>query len=1854
MSLVLSSLKTTFFIAFTTLLLMVSNHAQADTDKAQVVLVLDGSGSMWGRIKGRPKISIAQDVIGGLMKNWDKDIELGLVFYGHRRRGDCKDIEVMLKPQRGNSARVQKLVKGIKPKGKTPISQSVLTAAKTLKYTKQRATVILVSDGQETCTKVDPCEMARELEKRGADFTTHVIGFDVNKKTAKQLECMARATGGMYRDAKSADKLQDALKDAVESVKREGYDSVIATLGRGQAPFTDPRLSWGVFARNEPRVELSSKVTNKLELHVEPGQYIVEARIDGHKKRAVVAIDPVQIRRHKVVLGLGKLRITSKVDNDKLPITYQITNKRSNQLSKSLGGAQAETFLDTKRYTVEAMYDGSVQRKAITIKPSLDNTLNFDFRSAQLNVRSATQGSGKPVKVLWKVEQLDDKGQSEGVVRRGKAESQQFTLAAGKYRVFATYNKVELKRDISLQAGQEKTENFAFSMGKLRVSAAGALEGPLEWVVYSLNAQGKPQKLVATEVGLVGSFNLPAGKYMVFVRQNGIEAKKAVEVTSGKLTIVRVPMTGTLKLKALQSENGKPVYVRWQVYRIVNGELGPEVARGQRSRQQFALAAGKYRIVAKHAVAESSVTVSIKPGQNIEKTVILGFGELILQAFNAEGGDPLFVEWSVFKVTPEGNVGEQLSRSERTSRAMTLAAGTYHVKVAYKGLKQEANIILDPGKRTVKPFFFNSGLLNLEALKSPNGGPLFAELSIFKKVAGKPNEQVAQIRKAKHQFVLPEGKYHVIARHKNQEVTSAITIKAGANQTKKLAFSYADLQLTAYLKRGGEPSFVEWSIFKLNKNSVGEEVVRATRASQSFTLPAGRYRVSAQRLSKSGNTLQRDLDITLRAGRTLKKSIYLDIGQLNLKAFADGDGKDVRWEIFEAKANGARGKRIKSLKGNVANVDLPAGKYHVVAVSGGSRHSSLMTVKPGRTVTQGEFLIGNLRLTASAAKGQPALFSSWEVYRLQNNKPVAQVAKTNDTILTLSLPAGKYRAIAEYSGIKRQQDFAMKAGKNNEQTLLLGLGNLQVTALESRKGAKAYVEWEIYRLDNNGKREEQIVHDAGPERKFELREGQYEVVARHKLGERHKKLKVLSGKTTKASLSLDIGELAFDIVEYKGASPLVSHWRLYHLGNNKRILIGEDHSPRHKQKVLAGKYELEVLRDGNRTKKKIEVIGGKTTKQLVNFELGQLALHAVQYKNGPNLDVKWELSRTVGAQQVNMLSTTTSDQKLTLPQGMYALKITHAGGTTNKQLRVNQGKLTRYEFSQDLSDLTVVVVFGAGSDSVPSDITIKPLGKSGYVKPVANQDARFKLTAGRYEITAKHPLKTVKKRISVLAGKEVTETISLNLATLNLSARQQQGERPVTASWVVYSFKGNKPVEVIKTKDSDVSKVLPQGKYRVVVTRDEQVKRKMIVLRAGKTYNEVFAFEQGNLSINAKLSDNEDIVVDWKITRQGRKPRVIKEARAGKLSFKLDAGRYTAEATYASRTVKKAFKITPSKPLNLTLTFPVALLNVSAFDVPNGRQIPVRWELFELKNGKIGNRIADQSKSRVMRVKIAPGEYELRARSGATVLKRKLKLTDKQIKNERLVFSGVVKVSAYEAKRGKPVSVQWSVSRIKSGGVGEPIDTSISASRAFTLPAGLYEFKGVHDAREVKAEINVVAGKRVERRFDLDIGSLELKALRRRGGTPVAVQWQVFQLLKNDTVGRLVTESIRESRRFVLPAGRYRIRGKHDDRAIEADITIRPGQHVVREFLISQGVLKLKAIDAATKKGLRVKWLIHKEDVAQNIGKMVTRGIGDDVEFKLASGTYRVIMKYRSMVGEATVKVRSGQTSKEQFVLHVK
>ena len=198
----------------------------ADTSLAQsaggssgtnLLFILDASGSMAGQIDGKAKMDVAKGVMTDLIDGLPDSVNVGLEVYGHRSKGDCDDIETMVEVGAINKQALIDKINSIQPKGKTPIAKSLQTAGEKLSASEDETTIILVSDGEETC-EGNACTYVKDLREKGINVKVHVVGFDVGQKEKEQLSCIAEAGGGRYYTANNADQLKQALTEVKEEV----------------------------------------------------------------------------------------------------------------------------------------------------------------------------------------------------------------------------------------------------------------------------------------------------------------------------------------------------------------------------------------------------------------------------------------------------------------------------------------------------------------------------------------------------------------------------------------------------------------------------------------------------------------------------------------------------------------------------------------------------------------------------------------------------------------------------------------------------------------------------------------------------------------------------------------------------------------------------------------------------------------------------------------------------------------------------------------------------------------------------------------------------------------------------------------------------------------------------------------------------------------------------------------------------------------------------------------------------------------------------------------------------------------------------------------------------------------------------------------------------------------------------------------------------------------------------------------------------------------------------------------------------------------------------------------------------
>ncbi len=203
------------------LLTVPSAHAQvppAQAELAPTMLVLDASGSMSGADpSGGTKMEAAKRAMHTLVDATPTGASVGLAVYGTstgnsdaERAQGCEDVTVLREPGTIDKAALGTAVDGLTPSGFTPIGRSLQVAAESLPQEGPRS-IVLVSDGEDTCAPPEPCDVVRTLAGQGVDLVIHTVGFGVDDVARAQLSCVAQATGGTYSDAPDANALQRVL-----------------------------------------------------------------------------------------------------------------------------------------------------------------------------------------------------------------------------------------------------------------------------------------------------------------------------------------------------------------------------------------------------------------------------------------------------------------------------------------------------------------------------------------------------------------------------------------------------------------------------------------------------------------------------------------------------------------------------------------------------------------------------------------------------------------------------------------------------------------------------------------------------------------------------------------------------------------------------------------------------------------------------------------------------------------------------------------------------------------------------------------------------------------------------------------------------------------------------------------------------------------------------------------------------------------------------------------------------------------------------------------------------------------------------------------------------------------------------------------------------------------------------------------------------------------------------------------------------------------------------------------------------------------------------------------------------------
>lgn len=178
-------------------MLPTQSMGQQQEERTRILFLLDASGSMtntWGSASNESKWASAKKILSEIVDSLgnNPNVELALRVYGHLyspTQRNCNDTRLEVGFSRNSVSYIKTKLGQIKPKGITPISNSLIKAVDDFPKLPGRHIIILMTDGIESC-EGDPCEIANMLETKGIVLKHFVIGFGIQDFESKVFDCV--------------------------------------------------------------------------------------------------------------------------------------------------------------------------------------------------------------------------------------------------------------------------------------------------------------------------------------------------------------------------------------------------------------------------------------------------------------------------------------------------------------------------------------------------------------------------------------------------------------------------------------------------------------------------------------------------------------------------------------------------------------------------------------------------------------------------------------------------------------------------------------------------------------------------------------------------------------------------------------------------------------------------------------------------------------------------------------------------------------------------------------------------------------------------------------------------------------------------------------------------------------------------------------------------------------------------------------------------------------------------------------------------------------------------------------------------------------------------------------------------------------------------------------------------------------------------------------------------------------------------------------------------------------------------------------------------------------------------------
>ena len=605
-------------------------------EPGSLIVIVDGSGSMWGPIEGvrQTKLVLAREALRRGLGKMAPQARVGLALFGHRR-GDCSDVEVVRPPEPLDVPNLMSPLEQFNPRGRGPLTLALREAAKSLPRDAGPRTLLLIHDDADNC-QPDLCAAAAELKTAG--ITAHVVGLNVKTEDMAKMVCLPQTTGGRHFNAQNAEQVAAYVEEALLLTASEmgGIETRPASpqgtaivppsplpasgppalhLRALAAANTEPlaiSLEWTVTAEARPDVPIFGARAANPTVPVSPGRYVVEVR-DGPlsvKQAAEVRDNRPATVTMVLNAGMARIRVPTRKTGEVLADALITVTDANGALMLASRTGETTALLPAGRHVVRAELGLVRAEQTVTIIAGRLIAVDMSLNAARLQLTTAG-GLQAPVFSVFEDDPDAPGGRRE--VARSAAQPAEFVLPPGTYYVVARQGAVEARERLAVGPGDVVRRTLAVAAGSLALSTKlPALGGGADaYISYTVTRLDNTAQEAVTTSRPTPTLLLPSGRYRVEGRYGlmNVKAVRDIEIKSGQTQqLVIEHEAAAVRLRIVGSG---PTDVSW----VIRDQTGKAVWTGAHTEAVANLQAGRYLIGAETRNKRDERSVELRSGE---------------------------------------------------------------------------------------------------------------------------------------------------------------------------------------------------------------------------------------------------------------------------------------------------------------------------------------------------------------------------------------------------------------------------------------------------------------------------------------------------------------------------------------------------------------------------------------------------------------------------------------------------------------------------------------------------------------------------------------------------------------------------------------------------------------------------------------------------------------------------------------------------------------------------------------------------------------------------------------------------------------------------------------------------------------------------------------------------------------------------------------------------------------------------------------------------------------------------------------------------------------------------------------